>query len=145
MLTALALAFTTASASDAEVYMLDASDASVSQSLTELTVSATLTGSSCTTGRAIPTSCADGDAWVINGDKYYASGAGDPRCKIMIVMVKTDPNAETFRQQSQILVPKSTPGVTLVRPLTTLGYDDMVMELACGLHNFRSHCHLQAY
>jgi len=62
--------------------------------------------------------------WVINGEKYYISGAGDPRCKIMIVMVKTSPEAETFRQQSQILVPIDTPGVEIVGPMTVFGHDD---------------------
>ena len=63
----------------------------------------------------------EGGEWVINGEKYYASGAGDPRCKIMIVMVKTDPDAETFRQQSQILVPKDTPGVEIVEGMQVFG------------------------
>lgn len=62
--------------------------------------------------------------WVINGEKYYISGAGDPRCKIMIVMVKTSPEAEPFRQQSQILVPMDTPGVEIVGPMQVFGHDD---------------------
>ena len=62
--------------------------------------------------------------WVINGEKYYISGAGDPRCKIMIVMVKTSPDAETFRQQSQILVPVDTPGVEILGPMHVFGHDD---------------------
>ncbi|MGD1923033.1 MAG: acyl-CoA dehydrogenase family protein [Paracoccaceae bacterium] len=66
----------------------------------------------------------DGDEWVINGHKYYASGAGDPRCKIMIVMVKTSPDADTFRQQSQILVPKDTPGVEILEGMQVFGDDD---------------------
>lgn len=66
----------------------------------------------------------DGDEWVINGEKYYASGAGDPRCKIMIVMVKTSPDAETFLQQSQILVPKDTPGVEILEGMQVFGDDD---------------------
>ncbi len=61
--------------------------------------------------------------WVINGEKYYISGAGDPRCKIMIVMVKTSPEAETFRQQSQILVPVETPGVEILGPMHVFGQD----------------------
>lgn len=65
----------------------------------------------------------DGE-WVINGEKYYISGAGDPRCKIMIVMVKTSPEAETFRQQSQILVPIDTPGVEILGPMCVFGHDD---------------------
>lgn len=62
--------------------------------------------------------------WVINGEKYYISGAGDPRCKIMIVMVKTSPDAEAFRQQSQILVPLDTPGVEILGPMHVFGHDD---------------------
>jgi acyl-CoA dehydrogenase len=62
--------------------------------------------------------------WVINGEKYYISGAGDPRCKIMITMVKTSPEAEAFRQQSQILVPIDTPGVEIVGPMHVFGHDD---------------------
>jgi acyl-CoA dehydrogenase len=66
----------------------------------------------------------DGDHYVINGRKWWTSGAGDPRCKIMIVMGKTDPTAPRHAQQSQILVPSDTPGVTFVRPLHVFGYDD---------------------
>ena len=62
--------------------------------------------------------------WVMNGEKYYISGAGDPRCKIMIVMVKTSPDAEAFRQQSQILVPIDTPGVDILGPMHVFGHDD---------------------
>lgn len=62
--------------------------------------------------------------WIINGEKYYISGAGDPRCKIMIVMVKTSPDAEPFRQQSQILVPMDTPGVEILGPMHVFGHDD---------------------
>jgi len=62
--------------------------------------------------------------WVINGEKYYISGAGDPRCKIMIVMVKTSPDAEAFRQQSQILVPMDHPGVEILGPMHVFGHDD---------------------
>jgi acyl-CoA dehydrogenase len=65
-----------------------------------------------------------GDEWVINGEKYYISGAGDPRCKIMICMVKTSPNAPAHRQQSQILVPMNTPGVNIVGPMLVFGHDD---------------------
>ncbi len=61
--------------------------------------------------------------WVINGEKYYISGAGDPRCKIMIVMVKTSPDAPPSRQQSQILVPIDTPGVEIVEPMQYFGED----------------------
>jgi len=66
----------------------------------------------------------DGDEWVINGEKYYISGAGDPRCKIMIVMVKTDPEASAHLQQSQILVPMDTPGVEVLGPMHVFGKDD---------------------
>lgn len=66
----------------------------------------------------------EGDEWVINGEKYYISGAGDPRCKIMICMVKTSPDAEAFRQQSQILVPMDAPGLTVVGPMNVFGHDD---------------------
>lgn len=64
----------------------------------------------------------DGDSYVINGHKWYTTGATDPRCKIMIFMGKTDPDAETYRQQSMILVPKDTPGVTVRRSLPVFGF-----------------------
>ncbi|WP_237060154.1 acyl-CoA dehydrogenase family protein [Microbulbifer sediminum] len=67
----------------------------------------------------------DGDDYVINGHKFYISGLMNARCKIMIVMGKTDPNsADRYRQQSQILVPTDTPGVKIIRPMTVFGYDD---------------------
>jgi len=66
----------------------------------------------------------DGNGYKINGRKFYISGAGDPRCKIMIVMGKTDPDAERHKQQSQILVPMDTPGVKVVRPMTVFGNTD---------------------
>ena len=75
----------------------------------------------------------DGDEWVINGEKYYISGAGDPRCKIMIVMVKTDPTAAPSRQQSQILVPLPHPGVEILGPMHVFGHD----------HAPRGHMHLR--
>ena len=65
----------------------------------------------------------DGDDYVINGRKWWSSGAGDPRCKIAIFMGKTDPKAEVHRQQSMILVPLDAPGVTVERMLTVFGYD----------------------
>ena len=65
----------------------------------------------------------DGDEYVINGRKWWISGAGDTRCALLILMGKTDPAAARHRQQSMILVPKDAPGVTLVRPLTVFGYD----------------------
>ena len=65
----------------------------------------------------------DGDDYVINGRKWWISGAGDRRCKILIFMGKTDPQAERHKQQSMILVPIDTPGVDLMRPLSVYGYD----------------------
>jgi len=62
--------------------------------------------------------------YLINARKWWTSGAMDPRCKILILMGKTDPNAPRHQQQSMILVPRDTPGVTVVRPLTVFGYDD---------------------
>jgi len=66
----------------------------------------------------------DGDHYVINGRKWWTSGAGDPRCRISIFMGKTDFNAPAHKQQSMILVPMDTPGVTIKRMLTVFGYDD---------------------
>ena len=75
----------------------------------------------------------DGDDWVINGEKYYISGAGDPRCKIMICMVKTSPDASPQFQQSQILVPMDTPGVKILGPMQVFGHD----------HAPRGHMHIK--
>lgn len=66
----------------------------------------------------------DGDYYILNGRKWWSSGAGDPRCKIAIVMGKTDPLAARHLQQSQILVPMDTPGLEIVRMLPVFGYDD---------------------
>lgn len=66
----------------------------------------------------------DGDHYVINGRKWWSSGAGDPRCKLYIVMGKSDPDAPKHAQQSMILVPADTPGITVQRPLNVFGYDD---------------------
>jgi acyl-CoA dehydrogenase len=66
----------------------------------------------------------DGDEWLINGEKYYISGAGDPRCKIMIVMVQTSPDGPPHRRQSQILVPIDTPGVEILGAMEVFGEDD---------------------
>ena len=66
----------------------------------------------------------DGDEWVINGEKFYISGAGDARCKIMITMVVTDPDAPKHNRQSQILVPMDAEGVEVVRPMHVFGKDD---------------------
>ncbi|AOJ10764.1 acyl-CoA dehydrogenase family protein [Burkholderia mayonis] len=66
----------------------------------------------------------DGGDYVINGHKWWSSGAGDPRCKLYIVMGKTNPDAPRHAQQSMILVPSDAPGVTVHRPLNVFGYDD---------------------
>jgi len=65
----------------------------------------------------------DGESYVINGRKWWSSGAGDPRCKISVFMGKSDPSAPTHKQQSMILVPMDTPGVKILRLLTVYGYD----------------------
>ncbi len=67
----------------------------------------------------------DGDHYVVNGRKWYTTGATDPRCKIIIFMGKTDPSAETYKQQSMILVPKDAPGVTVKRSLPVFGFYGM--------------------
>ncbi|WP_439360330.1 acyl-CoA dehydrogenase family protein [Bradyrhizobium sp. DASA03007] len=74
-----------------------------------------------------------GDEWVINGEKYFISGVGDPRCKIMIVMARTNQDAPPSRQHSQILVPKDTPGVEILGPMHVFGQD----------HAPRGHMHLR--
>ena len=79
------------------------------------------------------TAVLEGDEWVINGEKFYISGAGDPRCKIMITMVKTSPDAPPSRQQSQILVPIDTPGVEILEGMQVFGQD----------HAPRGHMHLK--
>jgi len=66
----------------------------------------------------------DGDHYVINGRKWWTSGAGDPRCKVYIFMGKTNPDAPRHQQQSMIVVPADTPGITVIRPLSVFGYDD---------------------
>ncbi len=67
----------------------------------------------------------EGDFYVINGRKWWSSGMGDPRCKIIIFMGKTDPNnPDRYKQQSQILIPRDTPGIKVVRMLHVFGYDD---------------------
>jgi len=66
----------------------------------------------------------EGSEYVINGRKWFSSGAGSPRCAIFIVMGKTDPDAPRHAQQSMVLVPRDAKGVTVVRPLTVFGYDD---------------------
>ncbi|GGC75108.1 acyl-CoA dehydrogenase family protein [Chelatococcus reniformis] len=67
----------------------------------------------------------DGDDYVINGRKWFSSGMGDPRCKITVVMGKTDPSAPRHQQQSMILVPVGTPGMTIVRMLPVFGFDEV--------------------
>lgn len=66
----------------------------------------------------------DGDEWVINGRKWWITGAMNPNCKVFIVMGKTDPDADRHRQQSMILVPRDTPGVEVLRGMEVFGYDD---------------------
>ncbi|MGZ8803891.1 MAG: acyl-CoA dehydrogenase family protein, partial [Microbacterium sp.] len=66
----------------------------------------------------------EGDEYVVTGRKWWSTGAMNPEAAIFIVMGKTDPDAARHRQQSMILVPRDTPGVTIVRPLTVFGYDD---------------------
>ena len=65
----------------------------------------------------------DGDHYIINGRKWWSSGAGDPRCKVAVIMGKTDPGAETYRQQSMIMVDLNAPGVKIERMLSVYGYD----------------------
>ncbi len=66
----------------------------------------------------------DGDEYVIDGHKWWTTGAADPRCELLVVMGKTDPEAVPHRQQSMVLVPRSAPGVTIVRSLPIFGFDD---------------------
>ena len=75
----------------------------------------------------------EGDQWVLNGEKYYISGAGDPRCKVLITMVRTSADAHPSRQQSQILVPMDTPGVEILGAMEVFGQD----------HAPRGHMHLR--
>src|SRR5262245_48932012 len=67
---------------------------------------------------------ADGDSYVINGRKWWSSGMGDPRCKVIILMGKSDAGAPAYRQQSMIVVPRDTPGIKIVKMLHVFGYDD---------------------
>lgn len=67
----------------------------------------------------------DGNDWVLNGQKWWSSGAGDPRCKVYIVMAKSDPNhKEAYKQQSVVIVPSDSPGIKIERMLSVYGYDD---------------------
>ena len=86
----------------------------------------------------VPVMHREGGSYVLNGHKWWASGAMDPRCQICIFMGKTDPAAATHKQQSMILVPMSAPGVRILRPLTVFGYDDaphghaeLMFEVSC--------------
>lgn len=67
---------------------------------------------------------ADGDQWVINGRKWWSSGAMSSRCRLLIVMGKTDPDADRHKQQSMVLIPRDTPGVTVRRSMRVFGFDD---------------------
>ena len=75
----------------------------------------------------------DGDEYVLNGLKWWSSGAGDPRCELFIFMGKTDPDGHPYRQQSMILVPRETPGITIRRMLPVFGYDGGQSRIR-GLH-----------
>ena len=80
----------------------------------------------------------EGDEYVINGRKWFSSGAGNPRCKIFIVMGKTDVNAPRHVQQSMVLVPRDTPGVKVMRALTVFGYDEAPLgHMEVALENVR--------
>ena len=79
----------------------------------------------------------DGDHYVLNGRKWWISGASHPHCKVLIVMGKTDPAAPPHRQQSQLLVPMGTPGLTVVRALNTFGYQDQEGHVELAFDNVR--------
>ena len=80
----------------------------------------------------------EGDDYVINGRKWFASGAGDPRCALYIVMGKTDPQAPSHQQQSMVLVPADAPGIEVIRPLSVFGYDDAPHgHMEINLHEVR--------
>jgi acyl-CoA dehydrogenase len=79
----------------------------------------------------------DGDEYVISGRKWWISGTADPRCKIFIVMGKTDPDAATHRQQSMVLVPRDTPGLEITRHLPTFGYQDQHGHSELAFHDVR--------
>ena len=79
----------------------------------------------------------DGDDWVVNGHKWWISGTGDPRCQLGIVMGKTDPHAASHQQQSMILVPLDSPGITIIRDLTVFGYNDREGHCEIILDNVR--------
>ncbi|MGZ4575126.1 MAG: acyl-CoA dehydrogenase family protein, partial [Mycobacteriaceae bacterium] len=79
----------------------------------------------------------DGDDYVLNGRKWWTSGAADERCQIFIVMGKTDPETKTHRQQSMVLVPRDTPGLNIERHLPIFGYQDQHGHSEITLHNVR--------
>jgi acyl-CoA dehydrogenase len=79
----------------------------------------------------------DGDDYVINGRKWWTSGAMDPRCRVAIVMGKTDPGAPPHRQQSMVLVPLDAPGVKIIRNLTVFGYTDQEGHAEIEYHDVR--------
>ena len=79
----------------------------------------------------------DGDEFVINGIKWWTTGAMDKRCEILIVMGKTSPDADAYHQQSMVLVPMSTPGVSVVRNLSVFGYDDQHGHAEISFTNVR--------
>jgi acyl-CoA dehydrogenase len=79
----------------------------------------------------------EGDEYVLNGRKWWISGAANPRCKVAIVMGKTDPDAPTYSQQSMVLVPMDTPGLTVVRDLLVFGYNDREGHCELNFDNVR--------
>jgi acyl-CoA dehydrogenase len=79
----------------------------------------------------------EGDEYVISGRKWWISGSADERCKIFIVMGKTDPDAATYRQQSMVLVPRDTPGLEITRHLPTFGYQDQHGHSELEFHDVR--------
>ncbi len=79
----------------------------------------------------------EGDEYVVNGKKWWCSGAADPRCAVFIVMGKTDPDASTHRQQSMVLVPRDAPGVQITRSLPVFGYQDQHGHCEIEFHDVR--------
>jgi acyl-CoA dehydrogenase len=79
----------------------------------------------------------DGDQWVVSGRKWWISGTGDPRCKIGILMGKTDPAAASHEQQSMVLIPLDSPGIAILRDLTVFGYNDREGHCEVILDNVR--------
>jgi len=79
-----------------------------------------------------------GSEWVLNGEKWWSTGAGDPRCQLFIVMARTNPNAPKHQQHTQILVPATTPGIEILRPMEVFGHDDAPRgHMHIRLHNVR--------